>query len=177
MLLHVSIGTAGSITPSQPSPIKGEGAKESRGVAARLSSEVFAVRQCGSLRRRQDRVPGAGRDPLVRRWVADDVDRVEALLDALQLLAQQPPQHDDAGVRMPEVFERVDRDRTLPLLRFEIIGLALPLLVAAFEERARPDVGDRVGPGLPIGLRRAILERSGDDADAAHMLVVDRHGP
>jgi hypothetical protein len=35
----------------------------------------------------------------------------------------------------------MDRDRALPLLRFEIVGLALPLLVAAFEEGARPDVG------------------------------------
>jgi hypothetical protein len=42
-------------------------------------------------------------------------------------------------------------------LRFEIVGLALPLLVTAFEERARPDVGDRVGPGFPVRLRLAIL--------------------
>jgi len=52
------------------------------------------------------------------------------LLDALH--AQQPPQHDDAGIRMREVFERVDRDRALPLLRFEIVGLALTLLVVTF---------------------------------------------
>src|SRR5436305_959126 len=145
--------------------------------AARLLSEVFAVGQCGGFRRRQNRVPGAGRDPLIRRGVADDVDWVEALLDALQLLAQQPAQHDDAGIGMRQVFERVDRDRALALLRFEIVGLALPLLVAALQERAGPDVGDRVGPRLPIGLRLAILERPGDNADAAHMLVVDRHGP
>src|SRR5215831_19077411 len=147
------------------------------GSAARLSSEVFAVGQCDSLCRRQDCVPGAGRDALVLLGLSDGVDRVEALLDALQLLAQQPPQHDDAGIRMRQVFERVDRDRALPLLRFEIVGLALALLVAAFQERARPDVGDRVGPRLPVGFRLAILKRPGDDADAAHMLVVDRHGP
>jgi len=35
---------------------------------------------------------------------------------------------------MCQVFERVDRDRALPLLRLEIVGLALPLLVAAFQE-------------------------------------------
>ena len=56
---------------------------------------------------------------------------------------------------MRQVFERVDGDRALPLLCFEIVGLALPLLVAAFEKRARADVGDRVGPGLPVGLWRA----------------------
>src|SRR5262249_8841486 len=110
-------------------------------------------------------------------WVADGVDRVEALLEALQLLAQKPPQHDNAGIRMRQGFERVDRDRALSFLRFEIVGLALPLLVAAFEKRARRDVGDRVGPGLPAGLWLAIFERPGDDADAVHMLVVDQHGP
>jgi hypothetical protein len=60
--------------------------------------------------------------------------RVEAFLDALQLIAQKPPQHDDAGIRVRQVFERVDRDRALPLLRFEIVGLPLPLLVAAFQD-------------------------------------------
>src|SRR5215813_8525917 len=78
---------------------------------------------------------------------------------------------------MGQVLERVDRGRTLPLLGFEIVGLLLPLLIAAFQERARPDVGDRVGPRFPIGLRFAILERPGDDADAAHMFVVDWYGP
>jgi hypothetical protein len=132
------------------------------------------VGQCGGFGRRQDRVPGAGRDAFVRRGVAHGVDRVEALLDALQLLAQKPPQHDDPGIGMRQVFERVDRDRALPLLRFEIVGLALSLLVAALQERARPDVGDGVGAGLPVGLRPAIFERSGDDAEAALMLVVDQ---
>jgi hypothetical protein len=97
------------------------------------SSEVFAIRRCGSFCRRQDCVPGAGRDPLVRKGVADHVYRVEALLDALQLFAQHPAQHDDAGIRMRQVFELMDRDRALPLLRFEVVGLALPLLVAAFD--------------------------------------------
>jgi hypothetical protein len=97
--------------------------------------------------------------------------------DTLQLLAQQRAQHDNAVIRMREVFERVDRDRALYLLRFEIVGLALPLLVAAFEARTRPDVGDRVGSRFSVGLRPAILERPGNDADTAHMLVVDRHGP
>src|SRR5437016_2649280 len=105
LLLHLSTWAAGSVTPTQPSPIEGEGSEESRAPAACLWSEVFAVGQCGSFRRRQDRVPGAGREPLVRRRVADHVDRVEALFDARQLLAQKPPQHDDAGVRMRQVFE------------------------------------------------------------------------
>ena len=61
---------------------------------------------------------GVGRDPLIGRRIAHDVDRVEALLDALQLLAQKPPQHDDAGIGMRQIFERVDRDRALACLRF-----------------------------------------------------------
>src|SRR5438477_8344485 len=61
---------------------------------------------------------------------------------------------------MRQVFERVDRNRALPLLRFEIVGLPLPPLVAAFQERARSDVGDGIGPGVPVGLRLAILTRS-----------------
>ena len=96
------------------------------------------------------------------------------MLGALQLLAQRPPQRDDAGIRMRQVFERVDRDRTLPLLCFEIVGLALPLLVAALQKRARPDVGDGVGPRLPVRLRLAILKGPGDNADAAHILAVDQ---
>src|SRR5437764_15219324 len=85
------------------------------------SLEVLAVRQHGSFCRRQDRVPGAGRDPRIRRRIAHDVDRVDALLDTVQLLPQKPPQHDDSGIRMRQVFERVDRDRALSLLRFEIV--------------------------------------------------------
>jgi hypothetical protein len=78
---------------------------------------------------------------------------------------------------MPEVFERVHGDRALSLLGFEIVGFLLPILIAALQERAWPDVGDRVGSGLSVGLWLTILERPSDDADAAHMLVVDRHGP
>ena len=84
--------------------------------------------------------------------------------------------HSDTGIVMLRRLLR-EQLRALALLRFEIVGLALALLVAAFEEQAPPDVGDRVGPRLLVGLWLAILKRPGDDADAAHMLVVDRHGP
>jgi hypothetical protein len=60
---------------------------------------------------------------------------------------------------MRQVFECVDRERAPPLLRFEIVGFALPLLVAACEERSRADVGDRVGPRLPVGLSLSVLKR------------------
>src|ERR1700693_4815932 len=71
----------------------------------------------------------------------------------------------------------MDRDGSLALLRFEIVGLALPLLIAARQERARPDVGDRVGARFPIGLRLAILKWPGHDTDAPHVLAVDRDRP
>src|SRR6516165_12316917 len=69
------------------------------------------------------------------------------------------------------------RDRALAFLRLEIIGLALAFLVAARQDRARPDVLNRVGPGSPILLWCAVFDRPGDDTQPGHMLVVDRHGP
>src|SRR5437667_5357368 len=78
---------------------------------------------------------------------------------------------------MGEVFQRVHRDRALAFLCFEIVGLALALFVAARQRRARPDVLYCIGPWLPVALRLAVFQRPGDDADAAHMLVVDRHRP
>src|SRR5213078_4255847 len=50
-------------------------------------------------------------------------------------------------------------------------------LIGPPELRARPDIGDRIGAGLPALLAAAVFERPGDDADAADMLVVDRHRP
>jgi hypothetical protein len=35
-----------------------------------------------------------------------------------------------------QMFERVDRDRALPLLFFEIVGLSLPLRITALQKRA-----------------------------------------
>jgi hypothetical protein len=98
-------------------------------------------------------------------------------VDALDPLPQHVPQHRDAGVGGAEIFERVHRDRALALLRFEIVGFALALLIAAHQLRARPDIGDRIGAGLPLLPPPAVFERPGDDADAAHMLVVDWHRP
>jgi hypothetical protein len=100
--------------------------------------------------------------------MADHVDWVHVLLDALELLAQQPPQHDDAGIGMPEIFERMARDRTLPLpaLRDRGACAAVPRSCALATSPA--GVGDRVGPRLPAELRLAILDRPGDNADAAH---------
>src|SRR6516225_5404385 len=103
--------------------------------------------------RREDRVPCVGGDASVGVWVAHDIDRIEALLDALQLLAQQSPYHNDAGIQMRQVFERVDRDRAPALLRFEIDRFALPFLVAAFEVRARADVGNRVKEVIELSSR------------------------
>jgi hypothetical protein len=34
---------------------------------------------------------------LIRPWVTHDTDRIEAVLDALDLLTEQPPEHRDAG--------------------------------------------------------------------------------
>ena len=109
--------------------------------------------------------------------MAHHVDRVETRLDPLDLLAQEPPQHDDAGIGMGEVFQRVHRDRPLPFLCLEVIGLALALLVAARQRRAGTDVLDRIGACLPVAFRLAVFQGPGDNADAAHMLVVDRHSP
>src|SRR5437764_865009 len=102
------------------------------------------------------------RDPAVRALVAYDIDRVEPLLDAPDLLAQQVAKHRDAGVAGAEMFERVHRDPALALLRFEIVGLALALLVSARQDRAGPDLVDRVGAGPPSVLRHAVFERPGD---------------
>src|ERR1044071_5545826 len=125
----------------------------------------------------KDRVPGVGRNPPVSGRVADHVDRVEPLFDALDLLAQHAPQHHDAAIRMAEVFQRMHRDRALAFLRLKIVRLSLPLLIAALEERSGADFVDRIGPRLPAALRLAVFERPGDDADPADMLVVDRDRP
>jgi hypothetical protein len=39
------------------------------------------------------------------------------------------PQHRDPGIRRSTVFERVYSNRALALLRLEIVGLALAILV------------------------------------------------
>jgi hypothetical protein len=90
---------------------------------------------------------------------------------------QHTSQHGDAGVGGAKVFERMHGSRALALLRFAVVGLALALLVAPLQSRARPSLVGNIGPGPPIGLRLTVLQRPGDDADAANMLVVYRHRP
>ncbi len=51
--------------------------------------------------------------------------------DLLDSPAKLPPQHGDPGIGLAERLQGMDRDRTLPGLRFVIAGLALRLGVAS----------------------------------------------
>jgi hypothetical protein len=59
---------------------------------------------------------------------------------------------------MRQVFERVDRDRPLAFPCLEIIGPALPFLVAAFEVRGRADVGNRVKEVIELSFRACAVK-------------------
>ena len=73
---------------------------------------------------------------MVGTRVPHHIHRIQSVLNALNLLAQQMPQHRDPGVGGPKILKRVHGNRALALLRLEIVGLALAILV--FLIRAEP---------------------------------------
>src|SRR3984893_12781656 len=106
---------------------------------------------------RQDGVPRVGRDLLVATRVAHHIHRIEAILHPLDLLAQQMPQHRDPGVRGPEVFEGMHGDRSLALLRLEIVGLALAGLAYVRDDESIRDNTFRMAL-KPIAVRQVLDE-------------------
>src|SRR5271166_3929927 len=146
-------------TPSKPQP-----------------SNLLALKH-GRLGEWQDGVPRVGRYRSVQPLIPYHVHRIETVAHPLDLLAQCVPQHRNARVGRREVFEGMHRDRALTLLRLEIIGLALTLFVCSRQDRTRSDLLDRICSGPPAVLQPTIFERPGNDAQAGHMLVVDRNRP
>src|SRR5204863_6389122 len=96
-------------------------------------------------------------------------ERILAFRHGVHLALEQPAQHDDAPIAGPQMLLRMQRDRTLPGLRFPVAGKALVLLFG------------QLPPELAVHLRAPAPELAAL-ADPARGIdtevgIVDRHHP
>src|SRR5262245_57707507 len=72
----------------------------------------------------------------------------------------------------------MDSDASLAFLSLHVVGLALLVLERSIAQLARPDIGNGIRARFPAWVRLAVgILRPGDDAQAAHRLIVHRHAP
>src|SRR3954470_1505690 len=113
-----------------------------------------------------------------RARVKRDADRIAACGHRVELLAEHPPDHQDAAVALAEMFFRMHRHRTLTDLRLVIARKLLVLLFGhvppelSVELGAHPsDVARVLHPARDIDPERSVVDRQGpaDRLDAGEL--------